>query len=640
MKHFILTFAIVLIAISLQAKENEWNGEKEKYSKGIGTLNDPFLIEKPSHLAYLANGGTFKGKFFKVTTDIDLGSLPWTPIAPFEDVPFQGNIDFDFHVISNLYVDGTTRGAGLFGYIQNARISNIIFDESCHVKGNALTAMLAAYACDSELSQITINGQIQSIGLCPKTGGAIGYGINVSCNDILNHASVVHETQIESGKRDPLLSVGGIVGMADCVDITRCGNYGYVQAFDGQPLTICEVGGIIGSVSNPSSVAYCFNQGKIVGRLRYVRAGNDGTKSYVGGIVGGRDGAQIEGCYNTGQISGESYWSGNYACIMSCYDSSVNDNYHPLKNCYSTWDIVGCQAKSYTCNQEEFNGIKTSLEEINSDYLIDLMNNGTAYFIQDKYPYLNGSLPFFNTIKAIRMVTEDAEDIAATKAKLRGAAHFSGYELKKYLFRIKERTSKNWEVKETLNMSYDVDGLIPNTVYDVQFGVATTDEQEFWSDNIKEFKTNPIYSEAFTISVDKVNQESVIVNCAVVVDETEKLLSYGVSYKSIDNKETIVNGSNKVDEYYSVELKGLKPNTEYEVRAFAVLDIGVVHGDRIVFFTAESGSESIIGGNNISQKAYNIKGELVEDNYIKGKVLPKGVYIIVKEDISQKIIVR
>ena len=63
-----------------------WTGGSEIWTNGTGTLEDPFLIEKPENLAYLSDivstsWQTVRNKVFLQTNDFDLNYLPFTPIG-------------------------------------------------------------------------------------------------------------------------------------------------------------------------------------------------------------------------------------------------------------------------------------------------------------------------------------------------------------------------------------------------------------------------------------------------------------------------------------------------------------------------------------------------------------------------------
>ena len=616
----------------------KWNGDKEKYTSGIGTKNDPFILEQPSQLAYLSDGGEYKGKYFKVVNDFDMAFIPWTPIAPFETSCFQGKIDFDGHTIYNLSVEKSSGAVGLFGYVKNADISNIKFSKTCKVSGTDLTGMLVACAENTSIRQVFTEGEVYSCSLLPKTGGVVGYAINTHCQDIINGAVVVNDGTGISGN-EPLLNVGGIIGSGIDCEILRCGNSGMIKAYAPHNLTIGEVGGILGSSDN-CLISYSFNKGDVYCNLRYVRSGNNGTKSFVAGIVGGTNGATVVGCYNVGHIYGTSYWNGKYACIMSCHDSSVNPQYKPLVNCFSTWMITGCEATSYTCKDNRFNGIQVTVDEINSSYIVGKMNDGTSSFVKDEYPYVNGGLPFFSTILAKNIRTEDATVLSAQSAELFGSAFFTGYKVIAYLFRIKGKGESEWIEYKSLSKNLLLDNLEPDKTYDFVFGMQISDGSCFWSENTTSFKTLPIYSEVFTLGVRDITEHSAVINGAVVMDENEELISYGFVLKSLNAEETVYVSDNKKDEYYSVVIDGLEPETQYCVVAFAETDLGVVYGDEVIFSTlpaTANGISKLFEGGEVT--IYTLNGVKVYSGEIGNMDLGYGVYILKKGSRYYKIVI-
>lgn len=96
-------------------------------------------------------------------------------------------------------------------------------------------------------------------------------------------------------------------------------------------------------------------------------------------------------------------------------------------NCFSTWSINGCQADSYTCKSEKLNGIKISIDELNTIGVIKILNNGENVFVKDEYPYLNNGTPYINGFKSYKILTDDAINITTSTALLQGALCFSGY---------------------------------------------------------------------------------------------------------------------------------------------------------------------------------------------------------------------
>ena len=125
-----------------------WDGSiAEGFAGGSGTEADPYLISDGSQLAYLAktvnDGESYFGtssqtrKYFKLTSDIDLGNLEWTPIGKglaygtYDNPvnPFSGIFDGDGHVISNVKITQLgSHSLGLFGGVKNANIKNVGID--------------------------------------------------------------------------------------------------------------------------------------------------------------------------------------------------------------------------------------------------------------------------------------------------------------------------------------------------------------------------------------------------------------------------------------------------------------------------------------------------------------------------------
>ena len=129
------------------------------YAGGNGTKSNPYQIATPQQLAKLAvdtrNGVSTKGKYYKLTKDIDLGGKDWISIMHLIEIeneigtgyatqldPFCGNFDGNYHKIKNMTVFSDdlkaawsdnrplnytwyNQNEGLFGWISNATIKNL-----------------------------------------------------------------------------------------------------------------------------------------------------------------------------------------------------------------------------------------------------------------------------------------------------------------------------------------------------------------------------------------------------------------------------------------------------------------------------------------------------------------------------------
>ena len=95
-KTVLLCLSAVLFLMLLSGCSTEhtdvWDGSvATDFASGTGTEADPYQIATAAQLAYLAQqvnaGNQYEGQYFKVTNDLDLNDLEWTPI---------GNGTYDF----------------------------------------------------------------------------------------------------------------------------------------------------------------------------------------------------------------------------------------------------------------------------------------------------------------------------------------------------------------------------------------------------------------------------------------------------------------------------------------------------------------------------------------------------------------
>lgn len=647
MRSLCFVFAI-LNSLFLLAAPSVWDGSRSKFTKGIGIESDPFIISSASQLAFLSDGGTYEGKFFSVETDIDLASLPWTPIGAFENVKFMGNIDFNGHSIINLNVN-SDRAAGLFGYIENSMITNLILKES-NIKGLNLAGGVAADANLSILSNIENYSNIYSTGGLASVGGIVGIASSCTIEGVINYGTINNSDEQQTANEITQSYIGGIVGKAAYSKVKRCGNVGGINAYSVMATAKYYTGGIVGCCEN-SDVSYCFNKADVTCRLRYVRWGNGGTISYVAGIanISTSDFSDPtkcpKSCYNTGCISGSSYWGGLYAAIVAGHYYA-----EPCENCYSTWNIVGCQASSYTCNIERGNGIKVTLDELNSTAIINQLNNENEIFCKDIYPFINGGTPFFKGIKKYNIKTESPSEITTTSAILRGAISYSGCEVIKRGFNIRTVSDTNYSTIYTFSDEELIDNLCPNQRYSYNFFAELSTGEIIKGEDI-EFTTEKLKSEIYTLEAEDITDESAIINGAVILNNNEVLLELGVEYSTPAGTTTKLIGN--IDEpklpYFSLTLLNLTQKTTYRYRVYAKLDKGIIYGDYKTFKTSENSSLSevtisnpnieivtngviIKDSSNCFYSIYSLSGILIS----QGKVdcdsyfvpLPNGIFII------------
>lgn len=169
------------------------------------------------------NGGTsFAGKTVKLTADIDLKDVEWTPIGNVISYPtttFKGTFDGQEHTISNMTVNDETAGcasAGFFGSI-TGKVKNVNFDNatvtSTHYAGvvvgySSTNVGMEISNCHVANSSVTSVTELKADGNHDngdKAGGIIGYCVS---GDTVTGCSVTNTTI--KAYRD----IGGIVGSA------------------------------------------------------------------------------------------------------------------------------------------------------------------------------------------------------------------------------------------------------------------------------------------------------------------------------------------------------------------------------------------------------------------------------------------
>lgn len=226
-----------------------WDGTIAKaFAGGKGTEKEPYTIETPAQLAYLAQevnaGNDFSGKFVSLTRDLDLNNIPWTPIGT-GTLFFSGTFDGGAHTISNLkittgakfrfeYTKGRTLPAystGLFADCLNAVIKNLsikkaeISIDHGYAESNSLYAgiIVGRFNCDTSAGVHNVNVSDAVITVnefsgkdLPRVlhaGGIIGY-VKADKDSSFTLENLAADTvfPLENSRRNTQHSVGGIVG--------------------------------------------------------------------------------------------------------------------------------------------------------------------------------------------------------------------------------------------------------------------------------------------------------------------------------------------------------------------------------------------------------------------------------------------
>ena len=308
------------------------------FGGGSGTASDPYLIKNAPQLAYLAYmvnaGNSYSGKYFEQTANIDLSAYYWEPIG-IEDYPFSGNYTANsFGVITNLYTKSVC--AGLFGYVEDATISNIgissgyieggrrtggLVGESdgtttitnCYNTSNVIPSFSGTSAiagglvgkADGDLT-ITDCYNTSSITNTPPssysffaayTGGLVGYASGGDITIINSY----NTGNIRSTSSNSISLAGGLVGGADYITIINSYNRsrGSVGSSGMNSDTYSRAGGLVGHASRDATITNSYNTGDVLSTAS--------SDSSAGGLVGKASwDVTITNCYNTGNVTSNS----------------------------------------------------------------------------------------------------------------------------------------------------------------------------------------------------------------------------------------------------------------------------------------------------------------------------------------------
>ena len=250
------------------------------------------------------------------------GFIAWTPIGN-STFPYIGNFDGQKHTISGLYFnDNTADNVGLFGYIGGVMNNGYI---PC---GSIKNVSIAdSYFCGKDyVGGICGKSETNPINNCSNSGTVIGhcyvggvcgvnkYGLVIDCS---NSGMVNGDSQVGGMCGGNYYDSGTIqTHNLESGVIRNCSNTGEISG-NG------DVGGVCGN--NAAKLEGCSNSGAISGSNANI-GGVCGQSSHSGKIAG-----EIYNCHNTGNVTG-------YRVIGGVCGRLENDN---IKNCYNKGNVTG-----------------------------------------------------------------------------------------------------------------------------------------------------------------------------------------------------------------------------------------------------------------------------------------------------------
>ena len=368
---------------------------------GDGTKESPYLISSAEDLKLMANNvntGIGASAYYKLTGNIDLGGMEWSPIGTYTNkdkysVSFKGHFDGDGHTVSNFRITKySTTYLGFFGLVSGGEIKNLNIDkftiEIATEKDSTIYAggiagrintpspydsiVLGNCNITNSSIKITNRGTIYAGGaigsaFTSETGSSLDVSfINVQCD--VNAISLAQNVT-SSGAQHYTLASGLISSLNTCANtvITVLGcsaaadiNSSAIDSLFAQAVA----GGLFANVRTIDDnntkdgkivIRECFSEGTVYG--------DSNMYPYVLGGVAGQLYSSTElyifDCYSSSDISGKYLSAGKYedpsagGFVGQAIFLSANNT---IKNCYASGDVVDLLHTETTPKDSSFVG--------------------------------------------------------------------------------------------------------------------------------------------------------------------------------------------------------------------------------------------------------------------------------------------
>ena len=311
----LLACFMMVIPVSASTSQNvsKWDGTVYDVAEnggvmftfdGAGTETNPYLLNSADDVSKLAanarydSSENFKGKYFKLTCDLDLQKHPWKGIGgcgnSADNVRFEGNFDGDGHVVYNLNLFDLGQN-GFFGYVGNgAVIENLgIASGSSQFTARDRVGVLIGFAkFDVTVRNCFNRSNIKNTGN-GYTGGLIGTIMNAQDTSTHTIEDCYNTGDITVTGVNTSYCVGGIVGyLSDGTNnITRCYQTGNISvtatnASIGTDIYKFAVGGLVGSIAWADRQANTFTDCGVAGSITYNNSNTSEKTAYVGTMAG------------------------------------------------------------------------------------------------------------------------------------------------------------------------------------------------------------------------------------------------------------------------------------------------------------------------------------------------------------------
>ncbi len=284
---------------------------------------------------------------------IPIGTYSYTSASDYTKC-FQGTFDGDDKTITGMTISSASvEYIGLFGYLYEATVKNLTMADgegSNKINLTTITGSANTYPLGSIVGHAE-NGKI--INCHNKCAVSFSSSESNKGGDVGGIAGTINESVLSACSNSGAVTIskstamgGGIVGVSAKSSIASCFNTGKigVTASSGA----AYAGGIVGNSdtngdsSTPSHILHCYSTGNITAKA---------TQSCTsGGIVGGAKYVVIESCFATGTVSAESSNNSNGAYAGGIIGWIWSSSSVTVKDCLAL-NIGGVKATGNTSNK-------------------------------------------------------------------------------------------------------------------------------------------------------------------------------------------------------------------------------------------------------------------------------------------------
>ena len=358
------------------------------------------------------------GKYV-LMNDIDLSAYEnWQPIGTAE-LPFTGELDGNGYCINNLtifvdIIEPATYYYGLFGYIKNSKINNVLAADS-NIKvtysgtetARCNLGTIAGNGYMSEITNCAVSGEIKVENFySSEVGGIVGRGVW----SIFECCSSYADIEVVIDQKATMVSVGGIVGTAKYIGEYECCNFGGVKVSNGETNEKCyvKIGGIEGNGSESRGPRNSYNRGDVSVEFSSPRI-------YIGGLCG--ESFIIQESYNFGNISYPEDFngyagavSGNMAMSMLPVEpgNEMENVYYINKNMIPTYESE-CVPEDFSSSPFNNVCLLTEAEFKNQESFVGFDFETVWEMEENGYPVLRNQ-PVFSEEVPEESTTEDTTE--------------------------------------------------------------------------------------------------------------------------------------------------------------------------------------------------------------------------------------